>query len=113
MAGGRLWSSCCRRCSTVRRLAAEVEAAVHQAGVLNAEASGAPLSGLGVALEGVELVTSKETEPLGLAGLVGLKGLSDPKPKPSVCGRRLQGLVTGAYAARQLEFNVEGLGSAA
>ena len=96
-------------------LVAEVEAAVHQAGVLKSfEASGASLSGLGVAVEGVELVTSKGDPNLPWRFKrvwVGLKGLSfDPKnPSLRFAVDAYKGSVTGAYAARQLELNVEGL----
>ena len=96
-------------------LVAEVEAAVNQAGVLKSfEASGASLSGLGVALEGVELVTSKGDPNLPWRFKrvwVGLKGLSfDPKnPSLRFAVDAYKGSVTGAYAARQLELNVEGL----
>ena len=65
---------------SVRRLGGGGEAAVHQAGVLKSfEASGVVV-GLGVALEGVELVTSKETRTWRKRVWVGLKGLSfDPQ----------------------------------
>ena len=96
-------------------LVAEVEAAVGKSGTLKSfEARGASLSGFGVALEGVSVVTPKGDPNLPWTFdrvWVGLKGFSfDPKsPSLKFAVDGYKGSVRGHYANRQLEFEVDAL----
>ena len=96
-------------------LVAEVEAAVNKSGALKSfEARKASLSGLGVAIDGVSLVTSKGDPNLPWKFKrvwVGLKGFSfDPKnPSLRFAVDAYKGSVSGHYSNRQLKFEVDAL----
>lgn len=96
-------------------LVAEVEVAVNKSGALKTfAATGASLSGLGVALEGVELVTKKGDPNLPWQFKrvwVGLDGFSfDPKnPSARFKVDAYDGSIGGRYADRQLELEIDDL----
>ena len=96
-------------------LVAEVEAAVSRSGALKSfEARHASLSGLGVAIDGVSLVTSKGDPNLPWKFKrvwVGLNGFGFDPQNPSLrfAVDAYKGSVSGQYANRQLEFEVDAL----
>ncbi len=96
-------------------LVAEVEAVVNKSGVLKSfEATNASLSGLGVAIDGVSLVTAKGDPNLPWKFKrvwVGLKGFSFDPQNPSLrfAVDAYKGSISGEYVNRQLDLEVDAL----